>query len=307
MPTIGTAVGFWRTVSEVSPRVINEEVSRGFVLGLVGTPDDAAWVQETLLTAHATEAQRAEASVHIRVLAAPPTEDAAAAYAFVLYLAGADEPIGVRGEKSAPFAGTLDEVLEWMLRAQPRLTLALARRFPYVRPIAGRKLIRDAARINAQIAFFSTLPGLVPGWLLPLLPITGVADVLLLTKNQAMLVMRLAAVHGHKPGYTRQVKELMTIIGSALGWRTVAREVIGAIPGVGVAIKPAIAYSGTTAAGRAALWFYQRGIKPTVAQVKALEKESEAEAAEAVKELLTAPPDEAETVGAEPESLNPDR
>jgi uncharacterized protein (DUF697 family) len=73
-----------------------------------------------------------------------------------------------------------------------------------------------------------------------------------------MMVMRLAATYGKKPAYTKQIKELMGVIGAALGWRTVARELSGflPIPGVGLAIKAAIAYTGTLAAGRSALLFY---------------------------------------------------
>jgi len=98
--------------------------------------------------------------------------------------------------------------------------------------------------------------------------------------------MRLAAIYGQRPAYTRQIKELVGTIGAALGWRTVARELVGFVPaGVGVALKGSIAFSGTMAAGRAALFYYQTGRKPTKEAIQAAYKESEAEAKQAAQEV----------------------
>jgi uncharacterized protein (DUF697 family) len=47
--------------------------------------------------------------------------------------------------------------------------------------------------VNAQFALISSLPSLIPvlGFF-----VGGIADTLVLTKNQAMLVFKLAAIHG---------------------------------------------------------------------------------------------------------------
>ena len=117
-------------------------------------------------------------------------------------------------------------------------------------------------------------------------PASSLADVILLTKNQLMMVMRLAAAHGKKPAYTRQVKELLGVIGTALGWRTLAREIVGLVPGgVGFVLKGTIAYSGTMAAGKAALWYYQTGKTPTPDAIRAAYAESEADAKTEVEAL----------------------
>jgi uncharacterized protein (DUF697 family) len=117
-------------------------------------------------------------------------------------------------------------------------------------------------------------------------PAAAVGDLILLTKNQIVLVMRLAAAHGRKPAYTKQVKEMLATVGSALGWRMVARELVGLVPaGVGAALKGGIAYSGTVAVGKAALYYYQTGKKATPEQIREAFNESTDEAKRAIEGL----------------------
>ncbi len=276
----------------VSPRAIEEEAELGFKIALIGTPEHRAVLREELLTSAATVAEREDADAYLREYDEGPDADTASGFSFLIYTAGPDEPLGVRGPDSIPLVGKLNDIMSDMLALKPKLLVALPRRLPAFRSPASDLLIRSASRANATIALISALPGILP-WTAPLLPASSIADVLLLTKNQLVLVMRLAAAFGQKPGYMKQAKELLGTVGGALGWRTLARELAGFVPaGFGVALKATIAYSGTVAVGRSAQWFYQTGKKPTEEQIKEFNREAEAEAkseVDAIREEVVRP------------------
>jgi uncharacterized protein (DUF697 family) len=281
----GAVWSFWETVQKISPRSVEEEAEKAFKLAIIGKPEDRAALKEALLTERASALEREDVGHYLREYDEAPDPDAARSFAFLLYPGAPGEPIGVRGANSVPIVGTVDEVITGMLDQQPRLTVALARHLPAFRLPACNRLIREVSKVNAQIALISALPGVLPitGIILPAI---SVADTVLLTKNQIMLVMRLAAAHGRKPAYTKQVKELIGTVGTALGWRTLARELVGLVPaGVGVALKATIAYSGTVAIGKSALWYYQTGKKPSPEAIRAAYEESQEEAKQAVEEL----------------------
>jgi uncharacterized protein (DUF697 family) len=92
----------------------------------------------------------------------------------------------------------------------------------------------------------------------------GMADILVLTKNQAMLVFKLAAIHGRNVDDRIGVlKEIMPVIGSAFLWRTAARTAVGLAPApISALPKAAIAYVGTFLVGQAARYYYEHGDKP---------------------------------------------
>lgn len=284
--TLGAGWSFWQNIKEISPRAIEEAAEKGFKLALIGTPEHRAWLKEALLTEKANAIELEDVDAYLREFDETPDADAAASFAFLMYPAGEGEPIGVRGENGVPLTGNLPQIVEGMLKAQPKLTLALAKRLPAFRVAACNRLIREVSRVNAQIALISALPGVLPITGI-ILPASSIADTILLTKNQIMLVMRLAAAHGYKPAYSKQVKELIGIVGAALGWRTIARELVGLVPGgIGLVLKGTIAYSGTFAIGKSALYFYQTGQKPTKEAIRAAYEESKQEAKDEAKKAL---------------------
>lgn len=285
MASAGSAWSFWKTMRAVSPKAIEEEASLAFRLALVGEGAEAARLREALLTTKATEAERTDAEIYLAELAASPDAEAAKAYDFVLYASGPGEQISARGANSAPIVGLPDDVAQAMIVQRPDLAVALARRFPRFRVAAANRLIADTCRVNANFALLSALPGVFPLTGI-FLPASSVADTIILTKNQLLLIMRLAALHGQKPGYTKQIKELIGTVGAALGWRTLARELVGFVPaGVGAALKAAIAYSGTLALGKTALTFYQTGRVLPAKEIRGLYKESGDEARKEVEAL----------------------
>jgi uncharacterized protein (DUF697 family) len=282
---VGTTWSLWRTTKEVSPKVIRAEAALSFKFALIGTRESTERFVETLLTENATEKQRADAANFVRFYESTPEEDTARGFSFIIYVGGIDDPIGVRGGQSVPIAGLLDSVLVGILELRPDLAIALACRFPIFRAHAADMLTQRAAKVNAQIALFSSIAWMIPA-IAPVLGAGGMADVILLTKNQAMLVMRLATVYGHKPGYTEQVKEILVTVATALGWRTLARGVAGMIPaGVGAGVKAGIAYSGTVAVGKTAMLYFQRGKMPSSDEIKDAYKNSKPEAESAADAL----------------------
>jgi len=168
-----------------------------------------------------------------------------------------------------------------ILDAAPDLALALGRSLSIFRPVVAEREIMRVARVNAEVAVVSAIPqaSLLLG------PISAVADTLLLTKNQAVLLLRLAALYG-LPVDRRRLTELLPVVGAAFGWRSLARELVGFVPaGFGVVPKAVIAYAGTVAVGRAALWYYETGRKMPERQLKVLRTASLREARDFVRDL----------------------
>lgn len=119
--------------------------------------------------------------------------------------------------------------------------VALAARLPSLRPAVCEQLVRSASIQNGFIGAAVFLPGV---------------DLPVLTLSQLRLVLRIAAAHGQEVGPAR-LPEALAIVGSALGFRGVARSLAGLVPGVGWAVKGGVAYGGTRALGEAAVRVYQ--------------------------------------------------
>ncbi len=159
---------------------------------------------------------------------------------------------------------TLDRIME----DKSALVMALARNFPVFRRRAAQKIISDTASANAQ---FSLVTGVAEAF--PILreigfPGAALSDVIILTKNQTLMTLRLAAAYGLPLDYKSRMKEIAPILANAFGWRAIARELVGLIPVVGFLAKPAIAYAGTATVGRAAQLYYETGEQVTSAQAK---------------------------------------
>lgn len=160
-----------------------------------------------------------------------------------------------------------------LLRAQPDHQLALARAFPPLREMLARELIRAVAARNASLAAISALPDVIPTPLSLILALGEMgSDTVLITANQIGLCFHLAALRGEPVGWSAQAGRVGTIVLGALGWRTMARELVGLIPaGVGLVAKASIAYSGTMAVGTA-LWKSRRREQPVIMRPRAVNR-----------------------------------
>lgn len=192
---------------------------------------------------------------------------------------GARPVFEFRGTDSRDRA-TLDAIRLEITRRIPNRAPALGRYLPAFRGAAVRAVIDESARANAEFAFVSNIPSVIP--VVGSLAAAG-ADFLVLTKNQVMLVLKVAAIYRQDlSSYPKILRELAPVVGAGFVWRTVAREAASFLPfAAGTIPKVAIAYTGTVVAGRAADFYYRVGQRPSAIDVRGFYRE----AAEAVGRL----------------------
>jgi uncharacterized protein (DUF697 family) len=136
----------------------------------------------------------------------------------------------------------LDEIAAAIAHRLGGESPALAARVPILRRAVCEDLIGRVSRQNAIVGAAVFVPG---------------ADLPVLTLNQLRLVLRIAAAHGVQVDADRW-PEILGVIGSGLGLRAVARQLLGVVPVAGWAVKGAVAYAGTRALGEAALRYFER-------------------------------------------------
>ncbi len=135
--------------------------------------------------------------------------------------------------------------------------LALARRYPLFRMAVARDIINDTSFANATYSLGTGLAEVIPALDIPF----NVADMLVLTKNQAIMVYRLGLALGLPPRWQDHVGQLGGVIGAGFVWRQVARQLVGLIPVWGILPKVAVAYAGTFAVGEGVIYWYRTGHK----------------------------------------------
>ena len=119
----------------------------------------------------------------------------------------------------------------------------LAARLPVLRQEVVKAIVRRFARQNGILGVAIFIPG---------------ADFPVLTLNQLRMTFRIAAAHGERIDRER-VPEILAVVGAGLGFRTIAREALGFVPGLGWAVKGGMAYVGTKALGKAATAYFEQG------------------------------------------------
>jgi uncharacterized protein (DUF697 family) len=134
----------------------------------------------------------------------------------------------------------LDELADALASRLGESGTVLAARLPVLRDAVCDELIESFSRKNGILGVAIFVPG---------------ADFPVLALNQLRLVLRLASAHGVEVDQTR-VPEVLATIGAGFGFRAVARQLLGAVPVAGWAIKGATAYAGTRALGEAARRYF---------------------------------------------------
>ena len=137
----------------------------------------------------------------------------------------------------------VDRIAELVASLTDETGYALAARLPVVREAVVEAIVRRFARQNGVLGVAIFIPG---------------ADFPVLTLNQLRMVFRIAAAHGEEIDRER-IPEVLAVVGAGLGFRTVAREALGFVPGLGWAIKGGVAYAGTKALGKAATAYFEQG------------------------------------------------
>lgn len=138
------------------------------------------------------------------------------------------------------------------------LELSLARQFAPFRKAVVERTIHVIARENALFSIATALPDVVPNLMeMPWSFGEWASDTAFLTANQIRMAFLIAAACGREIGFAAQKLEILSIGGSAFGWRAVARELAGKIPlGGGLIPKGAIAYAGTVVVGKGLEYLY---------------------------------------------------
>ena len=141
---------------------------------------------------------------------------------------------------------SVDDVAAALARKIGDEAASVARRLPALRPAVSARLIKRVSRRNGLIGAAVWVPGV---------------DMPVLTLNQIRLVIRLATMHGLELD-NRRAPELIATVGAGFGFRVIARELLNLIPGLGWAVKGAVAYSGTRAIGEATLRYSEAKATP---------------------------------------------
>ncbi len=180
-------------------------------------------------------------------------------------------------------SGAADRLAQALLERLPgELYLVAARRLPGLRAAVGRDLINNTSFTNATYALASGLPEQIPIISIPF----AAADILVLTKNQALMVYRLALAYGAPPDFQARIREVVPVVGGAFLWRQAARSLIGLIPIWGLVPKIAIAYAGTYTTGVAAARWFATGEIASSEQLKRILSEARARGRERAREII---------------------
>jgi uncharacterized protein (DUF697 family) len=142
----------------------------------------------------------------------------------------------------APGSGfPLDEIARVLARRMGDAGTTVAARVPALRPAVCEELIARVSRTNGMLGAAIFVPG---------------ADLPVLTLNQLRLVLRIGLAHGYEVERER-LPEVLAVVGSGLGFRALARRLLGTVPVAGWAVKAGVAYAGTRAVGEAAVKYFE--------------------------------------------------
>jgi uncharacterized protein (DUF697 family) len=103
-----------------------------------------------------------------------------------------------------------------------------------------------------------------------------VADVLVLTKNQVLMLFKLAGLYGREVELGRQlILEVVPVVGGAFMWRSTARLLIGLLPSMlSLVPRTLVAYTGTYVVGQSARYYYRFGKRPPPELMQELREEA---------------------------------
>lgn len=144
-------------------------------------------------------------------------------------------------------AALVSRVAEIVVKLDKLDEVRAARHVPGLRKAATSKLIADAANANAGYALGTGLMEIVPIANVPL----NMADMVILTKNQGIMAYKIALAHGMPSDLKTIMPQIAGVIGGGFVFRTIARQLVGLIPVIGIVPKVAVSYAGTIAIGEA--------------------------------------------------------
>jgi len=205
---------------------------------------------------------------------------------------GNEESVPARGpvwQGANAVAITVDDRDQLIKELVPVILLAckgketqLARNIPLLRGPVAQQMIEDTCFINATYSLGSGLAEMVPVLDLPL----NIADILVLTKNQALMSYKITLAMGMKAEWRDTMPKLAAVVGSAFIWRQLARYLAGLIPVIGIVPKVVISYAGTYVVGEAVYQWCVNGEKLNAEQLRELYVEALKKGSETAKLLM---------------------
>ncbi len=167
-------------------------------------------------------------------------------------------------------ASLLRALVPAMLRLFRGREVQLARRLPLLRETVCRKLIDDTCLTNAAYSVGTGLAEIIPVLDVPL----TVGDMVVLTKNQALMAYKIALAMGLESDWRQTIPELAAVVGGGFLWRQIGRGLVGLIPVWGIVPKVGVAYAGTYVSGQAVYQWCVYGEKLNPAALKKLYAEA---------------------------------
>ena len=265
-----------RAVKELNPRNVAAEVNRPIRLAVIGP---AALLEDTAAFLLGNDPSGFDRAADALMLMELPLESGAFALLpscdVVVYSQEFKDGIpGVPCQRMFAFDSTagLPSVIKQIIQTRELgyAHLALAKMFPAFRDEVAATTIQNVSVENAIFVVSTSLGNIIPN---PLQPLTAVAeslgDLVVLTANQLRMLFRLAGAYGKPLGIKEQMPEVLSVLGAAFGWRSLARELVGQLPlGGGVIPKAAIAFAGTWAVGDGIRYYYTTGHRLTRQELK---------------------------------------
>lgn len=230
----------------LNPDEVRKRAQQNLHVGLVAASDSGyAEMEDFLVPPSLPREQRIE---RMGMVHRAGDENVPSQVDLVLYQNGLHAPDGAFTFRRNDPGATIDEILH----AHHEYGLALANQFPTFRAPVVDRIILSVAKENALFAIATALPNIVPSMVeLPWAFGEFASDTAFLTANQVRMAFQIAAACGKEVGLTDQKGSVIAIVGSAFGWRALARELAGKIPlGEGLIPKGAIAFAGTYVMGK---------------------------------------------------------
>jgi hypothetical protein len=259
MSTVQALLSVKKALSTLNPKHVREMSARPLRVALNAASPEEYQRMESFFLSDLTPARRRESSYSL-------TRGAAVGgnYDLLIY----DESLPAPPDALIFEHRRPHQIVHRVLDRHYDFGIPLARAFaPFRRPFIER-VIAKTARENTMFSVATALPDVVPSIIeLPWAVAEFASDTAFLTMNQVRMAFVIAGASDREVGYMEQKPEIATIIGSAFGWRALARQLVSKIPfGGGLIAKAAVAYAGTKVLGLSLDHLYSIGFTYTRAE-----------------------------------------
>jgi hypothetical protein len=258
-----------KAVQSLNPHKMREAAERPVKVALYANTNDAYLNMEKFFLGGLEPRRRHES---MDVLTRGPAANDALKYDLAIY----DESV-VAPKRALIFSASAPDLLvKRILDKHGDFAIPLSRHFLPFRQAYSKSVIRKASSENALFSLATALPDMIPSFIqLPWAVAEFTSDTAFLTMNQIRMAFLLAAASDRPVGYMEQKSEIASVIGSAFGWRALARQAVGKVPfGGGLIPKAAIAYAATRVVGLSLERYYSLGYAYTREERENLYKEA---------------------------------